>query len=278
MFFVIGKLVWFFVKPLHLLAVLLGLGWLFNGFSIRPSGRAVRGSMLHRLSRFCFICASLLLVLMILPHPAYLVVQMLENRFQRPALNTLEPKGIIILGGWMENGMIMAGREVVSLNASADRFVSALELARKRPQLKIIYASGSVNPDDMATPSEAAMTETLLANLYLLDNRVTIESTSRTTWENATEVAKLLQNSPDDLWLLVTSAWHMPRAIGSFRAAGLEVLPWPTDYQTAGTSLPPWGSMRNGIHYLELAMHEILGLIAYRLSGRSTAFLPGPVS
>jgi uncharacterized SAM-binding protein YcdF (DUF218 family) len=83
---------------------------------------------------------------------------------------------------------------------------------------------------------------------------------------------------PGERWLLVTSGWHMPRAIGVFRQAGLPVEPWPVDYRTAG----PWDAARlfnspaEGLRRLDIAVREWIGLLAYRLSGRSSALFPGP--
>jgi len=77
-------------------------------------------------------------------------------------------------------------------------------------------------------------------------------------------------------WLLVTSAFHMPRAIGCFRAVGFDVIPWPVDYRTSGPGdawrLFPRAS--EGLRRVDLAAKEWAGLLAYYVTGRSTALLP----
>ena len=88
----------------------------------------------------------------------------------------------------------------------------------------------------------------------------------------------LVDPKPGQRWLLVTSAWHMPRAMAAFRKAGFQVEPWPVDYRTAGWSdafhLFPFESPAQGLRQLDLAVHEWLGLLAYRLSGRSDDAFP----
>jgi uncharacterized SAM-binding protein YcdF (DUF218 family) len=83
---------------------------------------------------------------------------------------------------------------------------------------------------------------------------------------------------PGETWLLVTSAFHMPRAMGLFRKAGFAVLPWPTDYRTSGRE--GIGMFRDGpvdaLQTTTLAMREWIGLLAYFLSGRIDRLLPGP--
>jgi uncharacterized SAM-binding protein YcdF (DUF218 family) len=74
---------------------------------------------------------------------------------------------------------------------------------------------------------------------------------------------------PTQPWLLVTSAWHMPRALATFRKAGWIVTPYPVDFRT-GTETP-WTeySLANGAKKWQLALHEWVGLLAYRLAGRA---------
>jgi len=76
----------------------------------------------------------------------------------------------------------------------------------------------------------------------------------------------------------VTSAYHMPRAVGSFRVAEFSVLPYPVDYRTpSGTALwrPSSATTRN-LEKVHFAIREYLGLLAYRLAGRTDALIPGP--
>ena len=99
-----------------------------------------------------------------------------------------------------------------------------------------------------------------------------------THWENAAKTKALVGPKPGERWLLVTSASHMPRAMGVFRKVGFPVEPWPVDYRTVGWSdaLRLMESPAEGLRRLDLAVHEWMGLIAYRLTGRSDDVFPGP--
>ena len=107
-------------------------------------------------------------------------------------------------------------------------------------------------------------------------SRVTIEDRSRNTQENARYVAQIVQ--ADRRWLLVTSAFHMPRAMGAFRAAGLDVTPWPVDYRTLGgrADFNLRFDMEENAARATVAVREYVGLLAYRLTGRTNALFPAP--
>jgi uncharacterized SAM-binding protein YcdF (DUF218 family) len=91
-------------------------------------------------------------------------------------------------------------------------------------------------------------------------------------------VKALVDPKPGERWLLVTSAWHMPRSIGIFRRVGFTVEPWPVDYRTADA----WDLLRlfdapaDGLKRLDTATREWVGLLIYRLTGRTDALFPAP--
>jgi len=91
-------------------------------------------------------------------------------------------------------------------------------------------------------------------------------------------VKALVQRKPGERWLLVTSAWHMPRSVGVFRKAGFPIEPWPVDYRTAGLwdALRPFEAPADGLKRLDTAVREWIGLVIYRITGRSDAVFPGP--
>ena len=108
-------------------------------------------------------------------------------------------------------------------------------------------------------------------------SRLVLEDKSRNTEENAVFTKRLVDPKPGERWLLVTSAWHMPRSVGAFRRAGWEVLPWPVDYRSGasyGETLE--NSLPDKLGNLDGAVHEWLGMLGYRLMGRSATLFPGP--
>jgi uncharacterized SAM-binding protein YcdF (DUF218 family) len=125
---------------------------------------------------------------------------------------------------------------------------------------------------------EADLVRRFAGTLGIAPERITEERHSRTTWENAVDTGRLVQVQPGERWLLVTSAWHMPRAIGCFRKAGLAVTAYPVDYLTRGRddSLVLHGDITTGLLRFDRAAREWVGLAGYWLSGRSDALLPSP--
>ncbi len=155
--------------------------------------------------------------------------------------------GIVVLGGAVET-RTSRGSEV-HLNDSADRVVEAAVLARRYPDAKLLASGGDGNliPDG---EQEAELTRDLLIALGVAPERILVEDRSRNTIENAIYSRDMAQPKPGEVWLLVTSAWHMPRAVGCFRRAGFDVLPYPVDFarrprKLALLAVPPSGAARH---------------------------------
>ncbi len=111
-------------------------------------------------------------------------------------------------------------------------------------------------------------------------DRVTIEEKSRNTDENARFTAAIVHPESSQRWLLVTSAFHMPRSMGMFEEAGFQAIAYPVGYHTLGNGQLPrldFDPARN-LRIFELALHEWIGLAAYRASGRINHLFPGPGS
>ena len=115
--------------------------------------------------------------------------------------------------------MVAESRQTYGLSSSAERFTAALALAHDRPALPIVFSgfSGKLIPDGW---SEADQIRDLVARLGGLGRTVLYEEQSRNTYENAVNSREVLAATAGSRWILVTSASHMPRAIGSFTAAG----------------------------------------------------------
>jgi len=126
--------------------------------------------------------------------------------------------------------------------------------------------------------AEAIVAGRLFVALGINPARLTLEDKSRSTAENARLCRALVRPQPGERWLLITSAWHMPRAIGSFRAAGFAVEPWPVDYRSGGVFHPfkVYASLPEGLRQLDFITKEYVGLLAYWLTGRTNALFPGP--
>jgi uncharacterized SAM-binding protein YcdF (DUF218 family) len=178
----------------------------------------------------------------------------------------------------MEDARVSTARHAHAIDEAAERLTETAALARRFPQAKIVLTGGGV--ELLSAPTVGADAAGLvMRDLGIGDGgRLLLEPEARDTWENAVKTKALVNPKPGERWLLVTSAWHMPRAMGAFHRAGFPVEPWPVDYRTAGWGdafqLFPFESPAQGLRQLDLAVHEWLGLLAYRLSGRSDEFFP----
>ncbi len=261
MFFVISKIFWFFGSPLHLLLLGLCAGLVFIG---RPFGK-----------RLALVCAVGLLLLTLSPLPA-LMLRPLEDRFPSQSAIMTPPKEIIVLGGATEEGISVL-RGQVALNDAAERMTEAVVLARLYPQAKLVFSGGSANMIHTSV-KEAEIAHKLWSELGVPESQMIFEDQSRNTYENAAFTQALVHPQRDERWLLVTSAFHMPRAMGIFRALGMNPIAFPVDYRTYGTveDLRPPGDSSLAMHNAETAVREWIGLLAYRLGGKTDALFPGP--
>ncbi|MGE0283313.1 MAG: YdcF family protein [Rhizobiaceae bacterium] len=261
MFFVAAKIFWFFAQPLNL-AIFLGMA-------------ALLALALHRRRSSIFLLSVGVAILALSTWTSFgaLIMRPLEERYPRPvALNKVD--GVIVLGGGFEASVNLA-RGGYELSASGDRFVEAAVLARRFPEAKIVITGGQGSLV-LNGETDANTAPRMLTALGVAPERLILEGKSRDTYENAKFTREMVKPGRAETWLLVTSAFHMPRSMGLFRKADFEVTPWPVDYRTTGregfgfAQDNPVGSLE----MTQLALREWLGLLAYRLSGRTDALLP----
>ncbi len=152
-----------------------------------------------------------------------------------------------------------------------------IALARRYPEAKIIFTGGAADVLETTAEPEAAAIKARIGAYGLDPSRILFDDKSRNTHENALFTYDLLKPQPGETFLLVTSAFHMPRSMGVFRQAGFNVRAFPVDYRTAGRAdvlrfSPPWA---RGLRTTDIAAKEWLGLLVYRLTGRTDALFPG---
>ena len=159
------------------------------------------------------------------------------------------------------------------------RFVSLSQRSEtgELPHARIVFTGGVAALLPGAVGGAPAVGAYLEA-AGIAPERIVLEEQSRNTYENALLTRELVNPQPGEPWLLVTSAWHMPRAVGAFRQARFDVVPWPVDYRTRGWQdlAQPFDAMTEGLRRTDMAVREWIGLTAYWLLGRSSALFPGP--
>jgi uncharacterized SAM-binding protein YcdF (DUF218 family) len=173
---------------------------------------------------------------------------------------------------------LSVARGDIAIHGSAERLTTVAELARRFPNARIVFSGGN-GSSDTTIPAEADFAIKVLESFGISADRIIGEPHSRNTAENAVFTKALINPKPNERWLLVTSAAHMPRAIGAFRRVGFPVEAYPVDWHTKGSRDYLTFSIESpftGLSLCDTAAHEWLGLLAYWLSERTSALFPGP--
>lgn len=254
--FIAAKLLQFATQPLAWVALLL------IGALIGMHGRRRWGL------RLGWAALAVLIVQGWEPLPDALIRQ-LEARHPEVAASTplAGYAGLVVLGGALEPAYVWQSHSQPALNEAAERMTAALPLLQQSPKLRLLFTGGD-GQLFAGSLTEAQRAARFFATMGVAPDRLLLESASRTTYENALFSARLPGVDPRQPWLLLTSAWHMPRAFASFQRAGWNVTPYPVDFRTG--SATPWTeySLADGARKWHLLLHEAVGLLAYRLSGR----------
>jgi uncharacterized SAM-binding protein YcdF (DUF218 family) len=253
--FALSKIGWLFAAPSRvlLIAALLGLAW--------RRGRALLWAGLGLIAAFS-----------ILPVGG-LALARLEASFP-PLAPPARLDGILVIGGGLDaaNFDRWPGS---GFTPAFGRLYEAARLAKAFPQARVLDIGGPA-PTEPGRRAEADEAADVLVNLGVARERIEIERRSRNTYENAVNAYPIAHPKPGETWALVTSAFHMPRAIGCFRAAGFAPLADPVDYRWSGEpslGFDPVG----GLGDLDLAAHEYFGLASYRLLKRTSALWPSAI-
>lgn len=261
MFFILSKTLGIMLLPINFL---IGIGVI---------GALLLLTRFARLGRRLMAASLVLLAICGFSPLGNILLYGLEQRFPPwdPARGA--PDGIIVLGGSIDADLSAAhGTPVV--RTAADRVIAAAALARKYPDARLVFTGGSANliSNDAR---EADYAGEIFESLGVPKSRLIIERRSRNTEENAEFSAALVHPKPTERWLLVTSAFHMPRSVGLFRRAGFNVEAYPVDWRVA--NLFGFAALSlEGMSRTDIGMREWMGLVAYRLTGKIDDFLPGP--
>jgi|SRR5262245_9457875 len=264
MFFVLSKVLGFFAIPSNLIVSVGLLGVLLLATRFKRTGRGLA------------VASLLILAILGLSPVGNALIIPLEQRFPAWDPGRGAPDGIIVLGG-MITADVSAARGQVALNESAERLTVAVELALRYPNARVLFSGGS-SALLFGDGNEAEFAGRLLASFGIAPARIMLEPRARNTVENADYSKAMAQPKPGERWLLVTSAYHMPRSIGVFRQAGFAVEAFPVDWRTSGRedALRPFATMGDGLRRTDTAVREWVGLAVYWLTGKSSELFPRP--
>jgi uncharacterized SAM-binding protein YcdF (DUF218 family) len=262
MFFSLSKIFWVMISPLNLLGICFVLVIILS---------AIRQRIYTKI--LCFFSVIFLFFgVMPVGHDA---LTFLENRFPKPREMPGQVDGIILLGGAISTELSYARGETV-VGHSGGRLLTFLQLAQKYPSAKLIVTggSGSLLSQDI---KEADYARELFESLGIEDGHILYERESRNTFENALFVRDLIGASASQTWIVITSAYHMPRSIGAFQQQGIYPIPYPTAYITDGEFYiyPRDFDILEQYRYLNLALKEYIGNAVYFIGQKSNSLMPG---
>lgn len=264
MFFALSKTIGFLLLPTNLL---IGVG---------VAGAILMFTRFAVLGRRLVIAAVLLLVICGLSPLGNWLLYPLEQRFPPWDPSRGAPDGIIVLGGSIDADL-SASHATPVVRGAPDRIITAAALSRRYPNARIVFTGGSANlvSNDAR---EADYAVAVFESLGIDKSRLTMERASRNTQENAQFSKALVAPKEGERWLLITSAFHMPRSVGLFRKAGFAIEPYPVDWRVGrGSDVNSFTSVAvDGLGRTDVAMREWIGLLAYRATGKIDDLFPAP--
>jgi len=261
LFYVLSKLVWGILSPTNLIVLLFSLGTLLLLF-----GRI-------KAAKWLLILTSVMSCSLLIYPISDLVMYPLESRFSKPSELPKNIDGIIILGGGENLKQSISWGET-ELGNGGDRFVAAAILARQYPQAPIIFSGGNGLLHFDTSANEGQIARSFFISMGIEEERLIIESKSRNTNENFLLMIPMLPRI-QGTYLLVTSAFHMPRSVGIARQNKLDVIPYPVDYRSNQPSLRQLDfDLFEHLEVLEPAWKEWIGLTVYYLTERTSEWLP----
>lgn len=250
-------LIWSLIQPSHVLLLLMTVGF------VLAVARRRRAALLFFGAAFLGV-----LVLGVLPVGNWLAAP-LENRFPEPELPP-DADGIIVLAGAVEPETAL-DRQLPQVSSSAERLIVGAMLARKYPEAVLVHSGES------PVFSVSKLAHDVYSALGVEERQMVFETRSLNTCQSAKEIAERFEDSRDGVWLLVTSAYHIPRSVACFEAHGWSVIPVPVDYlQPTAENRPLRLDLIANLDRVDTAAHEWLGLAYYRLRGWTDRFFPSP--
>ncbi|MHC8509445.1 MAG: YdcF family protein [Rhodospirillales bacterium] len=265
----VSKIGWFLISPQHVIMLLLVIGGGLLLLNRRRAGGPV------------FVFGVLVLIVTAFTPTGLYMATVLEDRFPAPAEAEMPQNtaGIVVLGGFV-NPAVSKARGQASFGGGVERMIEAARLAEHYPKAPVIFSGGSgklLDTDNREADHIAALADLL----GISESRLILERDSRNTHENALYTRRLMAEispaaDPERPWILVTSAAHMPRAAGAFRAQGWTVTAYPVDYATLGGGQDAFRPGGAAITRFSQGLYEMVGLLAYYLTGKTLTLFPGP--
>ena len=256
MSFFLSKFLWSIINPFNIILFFIFIGIVLHFF------------LKNKLYKFCYFIALLIFIFIAIMPTGNLLYFQLEKKFHTTASLPSEIDGILILSGATDPPLTKE-YNLIHLNGSAERLIESIFLMNKYPKAKVIFSGGSgAIHDQNLTHSYVA--KKFYKQLNINIRNIVFESKSRNTYENILYSLKIANPSSDEKWILITSAFHMTRAMNISEKLDWKIIPYAVDFRAGKKfSWKPTISFFGNISAMQSASHEWIGLIAYYFMGRT---------
>ena len=257
MSFYLSKILWFIINPFNIFILFIFIGF-FSHFFLRNNFYKI----------IFFFTVMIFIFFAVMPTGKYMIYQ-LEKKFHSEILFPKQIDGILILSG-ATNPILTKEFDQINLNGSIERLTESIQLHKKYPKAKFVFSGGSGSLyNQELTHSDVAIKFFIQQGIDV--NEIVFESKSRNTFENILYSKKIVNPKPNENWILVTTAFHMTRAINIAEKLDWEMIPYAVDFRISKkSSWQPTLNFFSNISLLQTASHEWVGLVAYYFMGRTS--------
>ena len=264
-FYSLSKALWSIFQPTQILVYLLLLVLILSFFNKNKFSKIVSS-----------ITIILFILIIFLPNGTYLLWK-LEDTYTIPKSFPNKIDGILILGSGI-NPFLTYQHSQIILNEKIERITESIKLMKQFPDAKGVYSEGA------PITAKTKLTNIDVVKMFYkemgADNKkIIFENKSRNTYENFIFSRKFINNNNSDKWILLTSAYHMKRAMSVAEKLELNFIPYPVDYrlQTAYNwklvYIVKGRNFLTNLNHFQLAVHEYIGLIVYYLTKKSNKII-----
>jgi len=247
------KFLWSIFNPFNLIVIFFLVGYFINLFNLKFLSKS-----LYFFALFIFFISG------VMPSGSYLNY-LLEKNFH--SQNDLPERidGILILSG-ATNPYLTKEHDQIVINGAAERLTESINLIKKYPNAKIIFSGGFIYPG----LDHASVAKKFFSNMGIDSNKIYYESKSLNTYENILFSKKIAEPKKNEIWLLVTSAYHLNRSLGISEKIEWTFIPYATDFKKSKIfSWQPSLNLLSNFSEFNQASHEWIGIFAYYFMGRS---------
>lgn len=256
----LSKFIWVFLSPLNFLFILLLFSFFLKILNFKMFSKFIL------IFSFCFFIA-----IGFFPMGQFLLFK-LEHQYQSLEVLPNEIDGLIVLGGPSNAGLTTI-YDQVNFNDGGERLTEAVLVIKKSQPKKIIFSGGTSKQNFES--SHAFVAKKFFHEMEINTNNIYFEYKSRNTYENIFNSKITVNPKKNEKWIIITSSFHMPRAMKVADKLEWRLIPYPVDYRTAKnfSGFHFSFNLLNNINSLDLALHEYVGLISYYLLGRTNEIL-----